>query len=258
MSGPADKYEGVIPALAATLMLVRDGAAGIEVLMVTRHGEAGFAAGAMVFPGGRLEPGDADMLAFSAPVDDSPEQQSLRVAAIRETYEECGILLARQGDALLSGAALDALRPSLVQGAFAQSGVTFATDLLARFAHWITPPGGPRRFDTHFFLAPAPAGQVAAHDGAEMVDSIWMTPTAVMEAADRKEARVMFPTYMNLSKLGRSRTVAEAMEAARAAEVVTVSPVMVETSAGRVMRIPAEAGYDRTDMPVGKLATSRG
>src|SRR5215472_11930509 len=156
----------VTPVPAATLLLVRDGPEGIEVLLTTRHAAAGFAAGAAVFPGGKL---DADDHA-SASADRAGDP--FRIAAIRETFEESGILLARRGlgDAMLSGAALAELvarDPSPPDfAAFIERGaLTLATDQLVPFAHWITPVDQPKRYDTRFFLAPAPPGQMAQHDG---------------------------------------------------------------------------------------------
>ena len=143
----------VTPRLAASLILLRDAAAGPEVLMVERTGSASYAAGKFVFPGGTVDAADA---ALSGP------EAALRVAAIRETYEECGLLLAEPAP-VRSG--LDQDFATLVQ----RTGCALATQSLVPFAHWITPPHLPKRFDTHFFLAPAPADQTATADLREVV-----------------------------------------------------------------------------------------
>jgi 8-oxo-dGTP pyrophosphatase MutT (NUDIX family) len=231
---------------AATLLLVRDGPEGIEVLLTTRHDDAGFAAGATVFPGGKVDVGDRVR-----------GGDALRIAGIRETFEECGILLARRaGDgAMLSAAALSELlarQSSLTDfGAFVdRAGLAPATDLLVPFAHWITPLDQPKRFDTHFFLAPAPADQVAQQDGHEAIVVHWLTAAGAIAAARRGEIKLVLPTRLNLLKLGRSKTVAEALDAARRSEVVTVQPDLVETADGPAFRIPAAAGYGVTEVLV--------
>jgi 8-oxo-dGTP pyrophosphatase MutT (NUDIX family) len=239
----------VTPVPAATLLLVRDGPEGIEVLLTTRHDNAGFAAGASVFPGGKLDASDRGRA--------NGDDDSLRIAAIRETFEECGILLARPAAdaALLSAAALTALlaRQASVTdfGAFIdRAELMLATDLLVPFAHWITPADQPKRFDTHFFLAPAPDDQVALHDGHEATIVHWLTPEGAIAAARRGEIKLVLPTRLNLLKLGRSKTVAEALAAARRSEIVTVEPDLVETAEGLAFRIPAAAGYGVTEVLV--------
>ena len=157
---------------------MRDRPAGLEVFMVVRHHEIDFASGALVFPGGRMEPVDAELaencrrgrprLEF----DDDP-LGPFKIAAIREAYEECGLLLARpQGDERLVAAgrvaALDRTAP--FAALMSSEGLIPATDLLVPFARWITPAFLPKRFDTHFFLALAPPEQALAHDGREAVE----------------------------------------------------------------------------------------
>ncbi len=236
-----------MPVPAATLLLLRDGPQGIEVLLATRHDAAGFAAGATVFPGGKVDAGD---LAGGA-------GDALRVAAIRETFEECGILLARRAadGTMLTGAGLSELLARLPGGAdfgpfIDRAGLALATDLLVPFAHWITPADQRKRFDTHFFLAPAPAGQTARHDGREAIVVHWLTSEGAIAAARRGEIKLVLPTRLNLLKLGRSKTVAEALEAARRSEIVTVQPDLVETAAGPAFRIPAAADYGVTEVLV--------
>lgn len=229
---------------ASTVLLLRDGAEGLEVFMVVRNDAVHFAANALVFPGGRVD----------AP--DGPGYEGLRVGAIRETFEECGLLLARPHgtrtllgpDALLGIA--DRHRAALARGEISMPAVAaaerldLATDFLVPFAHWITPASMAKRYDTHFFLAAAPPDQLALHDGGETVDSVWITPAQAIAEAQAGRFKLVFPTFMNLQKLGRHPTVAAAIEAARATRVVTVEPVAIKhDGALRQLRIPLEAGY---------------
>jgi 8-oxo-dGTP pyrophosphatase MutT (NUDIX family) len=242
------------PALpAATIMLVRDGPTGLEVLVVRRHGKSNFAAGALVFPGGKVDADDHD-LARACPAG---ELLPYRVAAIRETWEEAGILLARrQGDmlALLDAAEIHRLRQahphptSTMRRILAEEGIRMATDGLVHCAHWITPEAEPRRFDTHFFIAAAPVGQTATSDGYETLDCLWIGPDAALREADAGRAIVMFPTRLNLLKLGRSQTAEEALQRAQQEPVVTVQPVMTVEGAERIIRIATDSGYELTEM----------
>jgi 8-oxo-dGTP pyrophosphatase MutT (NUDIX family) len=244
--------------LAATVLLLRDGAKGLEVLMITRHAEAVFAGGALVFPGGRQDAEDAAPAlkahCRAVPGADAA-QMALRVCAIRETYEEAGLLLARpQGHrSLLSGAEVKEVTARLTAKLgrapdftelVLEGKLELATDLLVSFAHWITPKIRPRRFDTYFFLAPAPEAQEALHDGQEAVDSVWVAPAAAAADGDAKRVKMIFATRFNLLKLARSATRDAAFAAARAAKIVTCCPEYKETPQGLVWSIPAEAGYD--------------
>jgi 8-oxo-dGTP pyrophosphatase MutT (NUDIX family) len=245
--------DSVVPAPAATLLLLRDGPDGLEVLMMERPAAAGFAAGAMVFPGGRIEPSDV-ALARHCPHGHGVAEQPLvfRIAAIRETFEECGILLARAGGAILSDAALDTLRRQHGAGFAAlveRAGLELAIDALVPYAHWITPADRKKRFDTHFYLAMAPSDQVAAHDGQEAMNTVWTTPQAALLAAEQGRYKLIFATQLNLDRLARSATVAAAMAAARQEAIVTVCPEWVTTSAGEVIRIPENSGYGPSERP---------
>jgi 8-oxo-dGTP pyrophosphatase MutT (NUDIX family) len=248
-----DRPPPATPRPAATLLLLRDGVAGLEVLMTSRHEEAEFASGALVFPGGKVDPVDrtlANHCADRAMLDEA--DLVLRIAAIRETFEECGILLARVGGVLLSGAALATLlgRHGTSDAGFAAlvaaAGLELATDDLVPYAHWITPIDQPKRFDTHFFLAPAAPDQIAVHDGREAVAAVWVTPSAALSRADEGRFKLVFATRMNLLKLARSKTVVDAVAAARAAPIVTVTPIIEKTDAGPFIRIPEAADYGVT------------
>jgi 8-oxo-dGTP pyrophosphatase MutT (NUDIX family) len=243
----------IAPALpAATLLLVRDGPGAIEVLMVRRHGKSGFAAGALVFPGGKVDAADAALGRYGGAADLLP----FRVAAIRETWEEAGIFLAgREGtDGLLDDAAVRHLRGAYpdpltdLGTVLEREGLALATDRLVRFAHWITPEAEPRRFDTQFFIAETPAGQEAFHDGRETLECFWLSPTAALAEADAGRALVLFPTRLNLMKLACSGSAAAALDRARREPVVTVRPAMTVEAGERVIRIARDSGYALTEM----------
>lgn len=227
---------------ASTILLLRDGAAGLETFMVVRHHQIDFASGALVFPGGRMEAADAALAAERAPEDPLAPQ---KVAAIREAFEECGVLLARpEGeDGFVSAARATGLdRAAPFAGLMAREKLVPALDALTPFAHWITPDFVPKRFDTHFFLARAPADQALVHDGHEAVDSVWISPGEAL-AEHGKRYQLLFPTYRNLWKLAAHADAASAIDAARNTPVVTVLPERVSVDGGPGLRIPAEAGY---------------
>lgn len=290
----------VAPArLASSLLLVRDGAQGLELFLLARHPATAFAPGALVYPGGAVDESDRNPVLRQRAqgmeaIDD--EGLALRIAAIREAFEEGGVLFARPrrsgaddagttanpdpggpgpdgtatatatgADPDVGGALLDDERVEAIRRRFAShladhsldmaelaeaEDLVFACDRLVPFAHWITPESQPRRFDTHFFLAAAPVGQTARHDGHESVDSLWIAPGALIEGANAGQWYVMFPTRMNAEKTGRSPTAASALAAARAAPVVTVMPQGRKVEGGRLLRIPAEAGYGVTEVLV--------
>jgi 8-oxo-dGTP pyrophosphatase MutT (NUDIX family) len=245
---------------AATVLLLRDGDQGLEVFMVVRHHAIDFAAGALVFPGGRVEESD-HVLAGTFGLDTA--KPAFRIAAIRETFEECGVLLARRRgvDALIDAATLKGLedqhRAALNAGSIgfdavlAAEDLVPAPDLLLHFAHWITPANQPKRYDTHFFLAEAPAEHLAVHDGHEAVDSIWITPARALADTETGRFKLVFATAKNLEKLARSTTVRQAMDRAAAAKVVTVLPHGTPLEgAKRLLRIPIEADYGGSEFIV--------
>jgi 8-oxo-dGTP pyrophosphatase MutT (NUDIX family) len=248
---------------AATILLLRDGPEGIEVFMVVRHHQIDFASGALVFPGGRVEDADHALAATLEPrLAIDPPTLPFRVAAIRETFEECGVLLARKrGSAEVIGAdvlqRLERFRTALDGGTvgldevLAAEDLEPATDLLMHFAHWITPANQPKRYDTQFFLARAPAAHLAVHDGHEAVESIWIRPADALAGTEAGRFKLVFATAKNLEKLARSGTVAEAMDRARASLVVTVQPKPIRAEGTRrVLLIPAEADYGGSEFIV--------
>ena len=269
--------EAVNPRPASTILLLRDsanrkGADGksrgeIEVFMMVRHYEIDFNSGALVFPGGSVDAGDQEIIArpelYSGGEGLDAGALSFRIAAIRETFEESGILLARpQG----SRALVDAKRASEIEAAsraalceskttfpevLTDNGMLLALDELVPYAHWITPEGMPKRFDTWFFLAAAPPEQVGAHDGKESTDSIWVSPREALEGGESGRFKLPFPTTRNLIRLGKQPNVKAALDDSMGKPIVTVMPVVTRRDGVRQLRIPLEAGYDGEVFEVG-------
>jgi len=243
---------------AATIMLLRDGEAGLEVFMVVRHHQIDFASGALVFPGGKVDAQDTDarVLDRLAVYEGATAGQSeLRAAAIREAFEESGILLARgrEHGALPPEDRLAGWRDglndkSLTLGELLEAGdLTVSCDDLIHFAHWITPTFMPKRFDTHFYLARVPEAQIAGHDGHENVDSIWITPRQVIADAQAGTRTVIFPTLSNVVKLAQFQSVEAAFEGTRRSPVVPILPWTEQRDDGRYVCIPTDAGYTLTE-----------
>ena len=246
-----------VPVPAATILLLCDGSEGLEVFMVKRHHQIDFVAGALVFPGGKLEKGDSEAaLAQHCDCDPSwsPEMRALGAGAIREAFEESGILLARDARTgeFVTAERLEELqhyrskldkREAQLADVLEKEKLRLALDQLVHFAHWITPANMPKRFDTHFFLASSPVGHMGSHDGRESVDSVWTSP---LGAISDKKWTVIFPTKLNLVKLGNSKTVEEAMAAAKAGKVLPVLPWIENGPNGQVLKIRDDAGYTQT------------
>src|SRR5215468_2137082 len=263
--------EIVTPRPASTVLLLRDSAARseIEVFMMVRHYEIDFNSGALVFPGGSVDKGDKEIIAdsslYSGGEGMGANELSFRIAAIRETFEESGILLAKPKgssalvDAKRAGEIEAAHRADLCEGKISflkvltDNGMLLALDELVPYAHWITPEGMPKRFDTWFFLAAAPPDQLGAHDGKESTDSIWVSPREALEGGETGRFKLPFPTTRNLIKLGKQSNVKAALEDSRGKSIVTVMPVMTRLNGGRQLRIPKEAGYDGELFEVGAL-----
>ncbi len=247
------------PRPAATVIIVRDTEDGqaIEVLMTERHGNLSFAAGALVFPGGLVEEGDrsaALQARCQSPGRTDPEQIAHRLAAIRETFEETGLLFAFDSQGWSIGERRrtvyaanfqEPLRTGEISFAefAAKEGLQFAPDDFLHFAHWITPEISPKRFDTQFYLAAAPEGQNAACDGREAIEIVWAKPRYALDEARQGRFGLMFPTRLNLEVLTSCRSVQQALKLARARPVVPVMPEVFERDGETWARIPQAAGY---------------
>lgn len=240
------------PKPAATIMLLRDDPE-FQVLMVRRHQQVDFASGALVFPGGKLHRGDSNpaWVEHCAGWDQfDVVQRSLRIAAIREVFEEAGILMARYpGSDLFEAASDPDVRASVERGEIAfidvvrELGVLLRLDALSIFARWITPLIMPKRFDTFFYVVHAPANQVAACDGHETVDAEWISPSDVLRLAKCGERTVIFPTRMNVQLLAEANDAADCIKRAEERTLVTVIPALEERDGKRLLVIPDNAGY---------------
>ena len=234
------------PVPAATLLLLRDDP--FEVLMARRRARGQFSS-ALVFPGGMVDPedGSASWLPLLRNAEGLDEhRRASRVAAIRETYEEAGVLLGATGDAPFPPpeGPLDA---AAFRTMIADAGATLDLGLLVPFGHWIAPAILPRRFDTHFFVAAAPAGQEAVCDGCEIVATEWVRPSELLQRIAAGEGGLVLPTRMNLKRLSESRNTAEALARAAARPVVTVEPRVEQRPEGTFVVLPEEAGYGVTE-----------
>lgn len=239
---------------------MREADAQVEVLMLQRHPSAPFMGGAHVFPGGRVDGADAGgafldrcdgMSHAAAQLPDLPPEAAaaFHVAAVRELFEEAGILLAKDEQGHFARAkehALSRLRLQVHAGTLtlpelaAMQGLRFALDALVAFAHWVTPPGEPRRFDTRFFLAAAPPGQTAAHDERETIHAEWITPAAAIAACRRGAIHLPPPTWTTLRELEACERVDDALALARRRAMVRREPLLVEEGGREMLVLPGD------------------
>ena len=257
------------PRDAATVAIVRAAGAGpgVEVLMLRRTAAMKFAPGAYVFPGGSVDPGDYDReVAWQGPSAaefghrlgaSERVARALVCAAVRETFEEAGILLAGEPGGrpvtVPSGPSWDADRAALTAGELtlpellSRRGLVLRADLLVPWARWITPVAEPRRFDTCFFAAVLPPGQFAAGHAAEADHVTWLSPAAGVSAATAGEIMMLPPTKATLNQLAQAAVAGDGLAAILAAHrtIQPVTPRLVVTGDGAWLDIPDDAGYPR-------------
>lgn len=245
---------------AATVLLLRDGPRGVEVLMLRRHAAVEFAGDAWVFPGGTVDPGDRtldpacwqgiDPAALAPRFEASAgEVLGFHVAAVRETFEESGVLLAQHagGEPVLH-AADPALRARVAETGFhawlAAEGLVLDLAALAYLSRWVTPVQSNKRFDACFFVARAPHGQVADHDRIETTDRRWVTAGEALAAHRSDRWALMYPTRLTLSDLADFTDVDGVLAAARGQRRVRSIQPHAEPAGGGVRLIhPDEADY---------------
>lgn len=261
---------GPAPAVdSASVMLVRDGAEGVEVFMMRRHSRADFG-GAWVFPGGIAAVADAEenLEPWCAGLDDAEASAQLGlpsgglrfwVAGIRETFEESGYLLAcdgsgryvdpgapeRAGDYARHRAALDAGRMSVLQLCRREQ-LRLACDRVHYVSFWTTPVVLPRRYATRFFVAGVPAGQHGVHDGRETVDSLWIRPRDALVPEMRARLKLHPPTAANLAMIGEYGTtngLLDAMAARDKSDIREILPRVVGGDGGYRVLMPWDEGY---------------
>jgi 8-oxo-dGTP pyrophosphatase MutT (NUDIX family) len=208
------------PRPAATVVVLRDQPPSIKVLLVRRNDNVAFMAGAYVFPGGRVDDEDyrrakesASSMAFASHFPDltAAEELAYRVAAAREMSEEAAL--------------------------------TLGTDDLVPMAHWVTPEVETRRYDTRFFLARLPDGQVARHDAGETTELVWVTPASALDQC--RDGRIMLPppTWTTIKRLTQFGSVQEALDWARHASIVRVQPQFVRESDRTLLTLPGDPLY---------------
>jgi 8-oxo-dGTP pyrophosphatase MutT (NUDIX family) len=264
----------MVPRPAATLVLVRDAPAGMEVFMIRRTQSAVFMGGAHVFPGGGVDASDAsvELAAHCEGLDDLEASRLLGVergglaywtAALRECFEEAGLLLAHDLDGLYADLndtqhlhVFEQWRESIRAGRATLADLCREHDLrlaagrLAYYSHWITQPGRPRRYDTRFFVAEAPLAQTASHDNSETVDNLWIQPAEALERHRRGELHLVFPTIKTLESIAGFKTAAALMEFARSPrKMPLMAPRAATTREGRKVLVPGDFAYAE----VGKL-----
>lgn len=251
-------------------MLVRDGDDGLEVFMLRRNLNSDFVGGAYVFPGGAVDEADrhVDLDAVCEGRSDDEASRLLGidcgglafwVAAIRESFEEAGVLLANTADGsvvsfadpevaerfTLHRKAVDSGEKRLVEICAAEN-LELAVADIHYFSHWITPLGAPRRYDTRFFAAAAPSEQVPLHDDRETIANLWVRPVDALERSRRGELEMIFPTIKNLQAISRFERSDDLLAAAAAiAHVPTILP-RISRDEGHGVRIllPGDEGYE--------------
>lgn len=259
--------ETIVPRPASTIMLVRDEPSGLQVLMLRRNLASTWVGGAHLFPGGAVDAADGDPeLHARSPRDDAEASRLLNLdsgglayftAAIRECFEEAGILLASRADGrpvdFADASTADRFvdhRRRLNGGELgfselcAEEDLRLDTERLFYFSHWITPEGSPRRYDTRFFVAQLPTGQQALHDDIEVIDSTWIAPSVAIERRKAGEIDMLLPTEKNLEAIGRFATTEALLEATRASEVPAILPKITVADQGVRILLPGDDGYE--------------
>jgi 8-oxo-dGTP pyrophosphatase MutT (NUDIX family) len=247
------------PKQASTVVLLRDGEPGLEVYLLRRTKGMPFAGGMTAYPGGGVDPRDADAeIGWVGPTPaewaeafgcDEPMARELVCAAVRETFEEAGVLLAGDpagGDVVpdVSGDDWEAQRQALLSRELSMTellagrGLALRSDLLRPFAHWITPPIEPRRYDTKFFVAALPVGQEARHVSGEADEAQWLTPSAALAENAAGTRPMLPPTIHTLSQLEPFPDVAAALAGSPPEPLHPISPTFTEEADGRWAVLP--------------------
>jgi 8-oxo-dGTP pyrophosphatase MutT (NUDIX family) len=245
------------PRDSASLILLRDGSEGLEVLLLRRHADTRVLGGVYVFPGGKLDPQDCSPDAIASLDLDagallerlhepglSPETAAgLHIAALRETLEECGLLLAEGADARARQALTDrqaAGEP--LADAMAALGLRWQASAVMPWSRWVTPdhPASGARFDTRFFLARLPEGQQARHDGYEATEAVWLRPRQALERHAAHELDLVPPQLMSLVQLCRHADVESAWNEALAGQPPRIQPEAYEVDGERILCYPGD------------------
>ncbi len=266
--------EVLVPRPAATVTLVRDAAPGFEVLMVQRNFKSIFMPGMHVFPGGGVDAHDSsdDIAALCVGLDDAGASKKLGiaaggqaywVAAIREAFEEAGILLACDAtgktvmlDDTERAARFHAYRKRVEHGEHPLSdmlkdeGLHLPLTSMKYFSHWITPIGAPRRYDTRFFVAEAPAAQQPLHDNRETINHVWVKPAEALAKNKLKQFDMRTPTVHTLKLFAQHDSVASLIKALDALGNIPVIEPRIAKNGRRLL--PGDPGYEAAGAPEGR------
>jgi 8-oxo-dGTP pyrophosphatase MutT (NUDIX family) len=247
---------------AATVVMLRDGAGGLEVFLVRRHGMSDVLGGAYVFPGGKVDLADAEF-DEEAHLDASPAAlhaalhepelteeaaKALYVAALREAFEETGVLFAQGAGAAQAAMAMELLKEGRgFDEVIAMMRARLTTASLQPWSRWITPLKGAvmqnKRFDTRFFLAAPPPGQEASHDNHEAIASVWLAPRRALEQYREGEIELAPPQILSLAHLARHASVQSAFDEARGRTPPVILPEAFEDEEERYMCYPGDARH---------------
>ena len=246
-----------VPRASATVVVLREGTGGPEVLLLRRNRATGFVPGAWVFPGGRVDAADGEEALADRWLGLTPEGAAGRLglgveadppaiayygAAVREVFEETGLLAGMVGGGGDDG--LDAAREALLgrgvpfAGVLEGLGAHLDGTAIEYIAHWVTPVAEPRRYDTRFFAARVPRGSAAVHDEREMTGAVWLTPRAALERHRNGDLPMIFPTIRTLEDLCDFATVEELLAHYRNRAIPRVQPEIVRTATGVALRVP--------------------
>ena len=240
---------------SATILLIQE-IEVLEVLMLKRYQGDDILSGAMMFPGGKLEAHDEidSWAELTIGWDAIPKtERGLRIAAIREAFEETGIMLGQNVKNSTSDAELLSVRKAIEADELSfydyvcEQNITLDLHALTLFSRWQTPPTLGRRFDTHFYLAAAPKGQTAIADGREAVKTEWVTPRNALNLAANRQRKMLFPTRMNLKMLGEVNEFETAVNQAKIREIHKVEPKIEQRGDERYLILDPKFGYGHVE-----------
>ncbi|MDB5883423.1 MAG: hydrolase [Ramlibacter sp.] len=250
---------------AASVVMLRDGVNGLEVFLLKRHGLSDVLGGVYVFPGGKVDaddampqlqarldqPASALHAALGEPELDEVEAAALHVAALREAFEETGVLYAQGAGAQQAANAWGLLRQGhSFHGILETMSLRLQASRLQPWSRWITPVIGAvvrKRFDTRFFLAPVPEGQLARHDDHEATESVWLTPRSALQQYWDGTIALAPPQILSLAHLSRHAGIASALAEARGRLPPTIRPESFEEDGTRVICYPGDGQHSERE-----------
>jgi 8-oxo-dGTP pyrophosphatase MutT (NUDIX family) len=246
------------PRDAATVVMLRDAAQGMEVFLLKRHGLSDVLGGAYVFPGGKVDRADGEIdlavhldqtpqtlhASLNEPQIDTTTAASLFVAALREAFEESGVLFAEDATPEQTAQAVALLREGLAFDAvLASLALRLQTRSVLPWSRWITPKLASvsnKRFDTRFFVSAVPADQTARHDNHEATESVWLSPRTALQQYWEGQIQLAPPQIMSLAHLAHHASVDSVLAEARARRPPVIAPEPYEVEDGRVLCYPGD------------------